>query len=54
MNSTLSKKQLLISEAEEEILVKIESICLDIINSLAKNESPALNYPRRSNWNELV
>ncbi|XP_059144134.1 meiotic recombination protein SPO11-like [Physella acuta] len=54
MNSTLSKKQLLISEAEEEILVKIESICLDIINSLSQDEPPTLNYPRRSNWNELV
>ncbi|CAL1542300.1 unnamed protein product, partial [Lymnaea stagnalis] len=42
------------SETGQNILLKIEAICLEIMHSISQNESPFMSYPRRSKWKELV
>ncbi|KAK6989509.1 meiotic recombination protein SPO11-like isoform X1 [Biomphalaria glabrata] len=48
------RKDCFVSEIGHGILLKIEDICLDIINLTLKDEQPSLFYPRRLKWPSVM
>ncbi|GFO04714.1 meiotic recombination protein spo11 [Plakobranchus ocellatus] len=40
--------------SRDEILRRIEDVCLEVLKSICSGNAPELNFPRHSVWNELV